>query len=728
MPLFLGSRESPKDTRQMKQVFFDGKGKLMVQEVPAPEVPPNGALLRICASLISSGTEMSHAAGGGSLVRKALAQPQLIKRAVELAWREGIKFTAGQVRDISEMWVPVGYSAAGVVVGAGPYAGGLRAGDRVACAGAGFANHAEYDAVPANLMSPIPEGVTYKQAAFTTLGAIALQGVRRAEVTLGETVVVVGLGLIGQITAQLLDAAGCRVIGSDPVQARRELAARLAGAHTIDPTQGDVIKQIMALTGGIGADKVILCAATRSSEATNQAFKMCRERGRVVMVGAMGMDLERTDFYNRELDFVISRSAGPGRYDPRYEEQGVDYPIGYVRWTEQRNMTAVLRLIADGKLDVDSLISAEYPIEEADDAYEAVQKGALAVLITYGEPEEGAETAPPRFLIRAVRPVKPGRIGVALVGAGNFARAVHLPNLKASPYFDTRAIISLGPSAAQAGRKIDVPLVATDLNAALTDPSVEAVLIATRHNLHAPQAIAAARAGKHVFVEKPMALTVEDCRVMLEAASEAGVLLTVGFNRRASPAGQALKAALRSIGGPRTIVFRVNAGPLPPAHWLNDPSEGGGRLLGEGVHFIDFVCGMVEGIPVSVSAQGSPDGQDFVLTVRFSDESLGVVIYTALGDPAFPKERVEVFAGGGVAVIDDFKALEFRGIRGRSFKGGQDKGHRALLDNFGAAIKGHADLIVTGQDGLRATRIALASLESIRSGGAIFLGEGMAQA
>jgi predicted dehydrogenase/threonine dehydrogenase-like Zn-dependent dehydrogenase len=707
----------------MKQVFFDGKGKLMVQEVPAPEVPPNGALVRVCASLISSGTEMSHAAGGGSLVRKALAQPQLVKRAVELALREGIKFTAGQVRDISEMWVPVGYSAAGVVIGAGPDSGGLQAGDRVACAGAGFANHAEYDAVPANLMARIPEGVTYRQAAFTTLGAIALQGVRRAEVTLGERVVVVGLGLIGQITAQLLDAAGCRVIGSDPIQTRRELAARLAGAHTVDPTQGDVIKQIMALTDGVGADKVILCAATRGSEATNQAFKMCRERGRVVMVGAMGMDLERTDFYNRELDFVISRSAGPGRYDPRYEEQGVDYPIGYVRWTEQRNMKAVLELISEGKLDVESLISAEYPIEEADDAYEAVQKGALAVLITYGEPEEGAITAPPRFLIRAVKPAKPGRIGIALVGAGNFARAVHLPNLKASPYFDTRAVISLGPSAAQTGKKIDAPLVATDLNAALTDPAVEAVLIATRHNLHARQAIAAAQAGKHVFVEKPMALTVEDCRVMLDAADEAGVLLTIGFNRRASPAARALKTALESVGGPKTIIFRVNAGSLPLTHWLNDPSEGGGRLLGEGVHFIDFVCGMAESAPVSVSAQGSPDGQNFVLTVRFSDDSLGVVIYTALGDPAFPKERVEVFAAGGVAVIDDFKTLEFKGMRGQPLKGSQDKGHRALLDNFGAAIKGQADLIVTGWDGLRATQIALAALESIHSGQAIVLGE-----
>ncbi len=705
----------------MKQVFFDGKGKLLVREVPAPAAPENGALVRVVASLISSGTEMTAASGRGSLVRKALEQPQLIRRALELAAREGIRFAAGQVQDIAETWFPTGYSAAGVVVEPGREPGDLRPGDRVACAGAGFANHAEYDAVPRNLLARIPEGVTFRQAAFTTVGTSALQGVRRAEVTLGETVVVVGLGLIGQITVQILDAAGCVVIGSDPIPERREMAARLAGAHTLDPMLGDAAAQVMALTNGVGADRVILCAATPSSQPTNEAFKMCRERGRVVMVGAMGMNLERPEFYNRELDFVISRSTGPGRYDPAYEERGVDYPIGYVRWTEQRNMEAFLRLIADGKLDLDALIAAEFPVEEAEAAYEAVQSGALAVLLNYGGPGGAeAQTAPPKAIVRAARP-KAGRIGLALIGAGAFARAVHLPNLKASPYFDVRAVVSDSVSAAQAAQKAGARLATTDLAAALAEEDIEAVLIATRHDLHAAQAIAAAQAGKHVFVEKPMALTVEDCWAMIEAARQAGVLLAVDFNRRMAPTARTLKDALGRVGGQKTICFRVNAGPLPATHWLNDPVVGGGRLLGEGVHFIDFICGMLDADPLTVSAQGSADGQNFAITLRFPDDSLGVIIYTAQGDPAFPKERVEAFAGRGVAVLDDFKTLAFSGLSGRAVRGGPDKGHRGLLDNFGAAIRGEADLAVSGADGLRATRTALAALESIRTGQTVTL-------
>jgi predicted dehydrogenase len=548
-----------------------------------------------------------------------------------------------------------------------------------------------------------------------------LQGVRRAEVTLGETIVVIGLGLIGQITAQLLDAAGCRVIGSDPVEARRTLASQLSGAQTIDPTLGDAPAQIQALTQGIGADKVILCAATASSMPTNEAFSMCRERGRVVMVGAMGMDLERSDFYNRELDFVISRSAGPGRYDSAYEKQGVDYPFGYVRWTEQRNMSAFLQLLADGKIDVDSLLTAEFSIEEADRAYEAVQSGALAVTLTYGDAEEPESLTPPSYVLRRSTKPHKGKIGIALVGAGSFARSMHLPNLQASSYFHVQVVVSGSASAAQAADKADSAMATTDFSAALADSGVDAVLITTRHDQHAAQAIEAAQTGKHIFVEKPMAMTVKDCEDMIRAAADHNVLLTVGFNRRVAPTAQKLKLALTSIVGPKTILFRVNAGMIPSTHWLNDPQEGGGRLLGEGVHFIDFVCGMLDSEPTTVSAQGSLDGQDFAITMGFSDQSLGMVSYTSQGSMSFPKERVEVFAGKGVAVLEDFRSLTFTGMRGRSIKGRQDKGHRALLENFGAAVRGEADLAITGQDGLRATRIAEAAMESIRTGQTILL-------
>jgi predicted dehydrogenase/threonine dehydrogenase-like Zn-dependent dehydrogenase len=713
----------------MKQVFFDGKGKLLVKDVPAPVTPDHGALVHVEASLISSGTELVQAAGGGSLLRKALAQPELIGRAIQLALREGLGFAARAVQDVSETWIPAGYSAAGVVVETGAQAD-VSAGQHVACGGAGVANHAEFIAVPRNLMTPMPEGVAHTQAAFTTVGAIALQGVRRAEVTLGETVVVVGLGLIGQITAQLLDAAGCRVIGSDPISERRDLAAKLSGAWTVDPSLGDAVEQVMRLTGGVGADKVILCAATPASEPANQAFEMCRERGRVVMVGAMGMDLARTVLYQRELDFVISRSTGPGRYDPRYEIEGIDYPIGQVRWTEQRNMAAFLQFVADGKVDVESLISATYPIAEAVNAYEAVQSGALAVLLTYGEggaiaiaPTAEAAAIPRAVAIRAAQPRRE-RIGVTVVGAGNFVRAVHLPNLKASPLFSVQAVVSGGgASAAQLAEKAGATLATSDLSAALAEPGVDAVLIATRHHLHAEQAIAAAQAGKHIFLEKPMGMTVRQCEAILDATREAGVLLTVGFNRRAAPTARALKAALDATPGPKTLIFRVNAGPLPDTHWLLDPVEGGGRLLGEGVHFIDFICGMVGASPTIVTAQGA--GQDFELAMRFLDGSLGVVLYTALGSVQFPKERVEVFAGGGVAVLDDFRSLALTGMAGKGIRGAaQDKGQRALLDNFGAAICSDTDLIVTCEDGLRATRIALAALESMRTGQAILLADG----
>jgi len=716
----------------MKQVLFDGKGKLLIEDVPAPAVPANGALVRVAYSLISSGTEASLASGGGSLLRKALSQPQLVANVARMALREGLSFTAGVVRDVARDWVEVGYSAAGTVVEVGPDAEGLQVGQRVACAGAGVANHAEFVAVPRNLITPLPEGLTLREAAFTTLGAIALQGVRRAEVSLGETVVVVGLGLVGQLTAQILNAAGCRVVGSDPIAGRRALAERLAGAQTIDPNAADPAQAVMALTGGQGADAVILCAATRSSEPVNQAFRMCRERGRVVMVGAMGMELDRTAFYNRELDFVISRAYGPGRYDRAYEEASVDYPFGHVRWTEGRNLAAFAQLLADGAVDVKALITGEYPIEQAGEAYTHAFDGgpdALAALLTYDHAEPAAP--PERILrLRADAPAT-ARVQIAVVGAGNFARAVHLPNLKASTQFEVRAVVSRGGVSAQRmAADAGAAYSATDLDAVLTDPDVDAVLIATRHHLHAEQAIAAARAGKHVFVEKPLGMTTAECQAIVEAVEEAGILLTVGFNRRFAPTSQALKAAVDATAGPKMVAYRVNAGPLPPNHWLLDPALGGGRLLGEGCHFFDYVCWLVGAEPThltaqGVAAQGDALPHDFVVTLSFPDGSVGTVIYSGLGDTTFGKDRIEVQAGGGMAVLDDFRALTVRGLPGGSTRSrAGEKGYRAQLANFGAALRGEGQLAVTAQDGLRATRIAERALEAIRSNRVIDLQAG----
>ncbi len=703
----------------MKQVFFDGKGQLMVQDIPVPVPPADGALVRTEVSLISTGTELVQATGGGSLIRKALAQPELIRRAFELTLREGIAFTAGQVQEIAQTWFASGYSSAGTVIEPGSVSP-FRAGDRAACAGAGIANHAEYNAIPTNLMTAIPDGVTAQQAAFANVGAIAMQGVRRAEPTLGETVVVVGLGLIGQITAQILAANGCRVIGVDLREDRRALAAQLAGADPVDPAQGSAAKAVQALTGGIGADRVILCAATDSSAPTNEAFRMCRERGRVVMVGAMGMDLDRNEMYVRELDFVISRSGGPGRYDRNYEERGISYPVGYVRWTETRNMAAVLDLIARGRLNVDALVAGTYPVEQAAKAYEAASSGALAVLITYPNDGDPSNKEPAHVLRRAVNPEK-NKLGLALVGAGSFARAVHLPNILKHPDLAVTAVVSGSASAAQVADKVGAGLATTRIEDALNDPGVDAVLITTRHHLHYEQARAALAAGKHVFIEKPMTLTVPHAEELLQLAATHERLITVGFNRRMAPTAIELKNVLRRVGGPATLSFRVNAGAIPAAHWLNDLGEGGGRLLGEGVHFIDFLCGMVDADPVSISAQGSPDWQEFSVSITFADGSLGTVLYSARGSSMFPKERVEVFAGRGVAVLEDFKTLTFTDMPGRAIKGAGDKGHAALLDNFVAAIRGQADLGVTGADGLRATRLALAAMHSIQAGQGIDL-------
>lgn len=706
----------------MKQLFFDGKGQLLIQDIPAPVTLEKGAFVKTHASLISSGTELSQSTGGGSLLKKAIAQPELVGRAFQLALREGLAFTARAVQDVSTTWFPVGYSSAGIIEEVGPDAVGLRAGMRVACSGSKYATHAEFQTVPQNLLVPIPDNVSYQEAAFTTVGAIALQGVRRAKTELGDTVVVVGLGLIGQITAQLLNAAGCNVIGIDLVPERLALAEQLAHTSTIDASSGTQVKQVMTLTHGMGADKVILCASTRSSDPTNQAFDMCRERGRVVMVGAMGMDLVRTTFYNRELDFVISRSTGPGRYDPTYEEDGIDYPVGHVRWTEQRNMSAFLSLVASNKVNVKELITASHPIEEAATAYERVAQGALAVLLDYPSAQAEPAVQSLQTVRRNVQPIT-GKIGLALIGAGSFARSMHLPNIKNTPEFDLRAVVSGSASSAQVAELHNLPMATTNLEQVLTNNAIDAVLISTQHHLHAQQALAALDAGKHVFVEKPMALTLSDCEAILAAAEASKSLVAVGFNRRAAPLSVTLQEALKNVNGPKTITFRVNAGPLSDSHWLNDFERGGGRLLGEGVHFIDFICGLIDTVPITVTAQGSVDEQHFSLIIRFEDDSVGTVIYTPYGDTRVSKEFVEVFAGGGVAVLEDFKQLTLTSLPGRSNKGRQDKGHQALLKNFAQAIHGREDLIVTGADGLRATRIALAARQSMRMNRVIDLRE-----
>ncbi len=711
----------------MKQVLVKG-GDVSIEEVPPPSIAAGQVLVRVRRSLISSGTESGFVSDGGTAgyVLKKARDPLNVEKVKRKLASVGVKGTIDVIRNkLFEFQAP-GYSTAGVIVEVGAEVHGLRVGDRVACAGVGYASHAEYNAVPQQLVTPMPDGIDFDEAAFVTLGAIAMQGVRQAMPTFGETIVVVGLGLLGQLATQIARAAGCRVIGCDPVEAKRALAASLGAEAVCAP---DALADTVAeWTGGYGADAVVICAASKGSEVTNGALDICRQKGRIAVVGAVGLQLQREALYMKELDFRLSCSYGPGRYQANYEEKGLDYPIGYVRWTEGRNMAEFLRMIAEGKVQVKPLISAVEAVDRAAAAYGAILSGesnAISALISYGDGD--AVEAPPsrRFAIKADAP-KDGA-GVAVIGAGGFATGYHLPSLQKIPGCRIEAVAArTGSKAKQAASKFGARYCTTDYREVLADPQVDAVVVATRHNLHKEIALEAANAGKHVFVEKPLALTVEDCEEIATAVEAAGVLCTVGFNRRFSPHSIAAKQALSVATGPKQILYRCNAGALPPNHWALDPEEGGGRIVGEAVHFFDLCCWFLDADPVSIRADrmdsdsaATPAEDNLNVVMRFPDGSLATVVYTSVGHPSLGKERIELFCGGGGAVIDDFRGVTFAGWPGKRAKGSrEDKGQFGMMENFIRAVRGEAKLSVTAAHGLRATRIALEALAQARGGGA----------
>lgn len=717
----------------MKQVLVKG-GKVHLETVPPPAMGAGMALVRVHYSLISSGTESSFVSSGSTAAYalKKAKDPLNIEKVKRKLATVGVKGTLDIVRSkLLEFQAP-GYSTCGVIVACGAEVPGFRVGDRVACAGVGYACHAEYNAVPHQLLTPLPDGVDFDAGAFVALGAIAMQGVRRAQPTFGETIVVIGLGLVGLLAAQIARAAGCRVIGCDPVASRRALALELGLERACAPDELDAIAQ--EWTAGYGADAVIVCAASKDSAIANQAIDLCRPRGRVSVVGAVGMHLEREGLFLKEVDFSLSCSYGPGRYDTGYEEKGLDYPIGHVRWTEGRNMAEFLRMLAEGKVIVSPLISRVDAIDDATRAYGAIAQGdgdTIAALLRYEVPVDlvspahgGASSRnvlPKSVLnLRAITPPA-GSIGVAVIGAGAFARAVHLPNLQRIEGCHLEAVAArTGSSAKQAAERFGARYCTTDISAILADPKVHAVVIATRHNLHAAQTLAALDAGKHVFVEKPMALTVADCKAICTKAEETGLLVSVGYNRIFSRHARAAKAALATASGPKQVIYRCNAGPRPANHWSIDPEEGGGRILGEAVHFFDFCCWLLGADPISVVAQasgGAPDWNDLSTLLRYPDGSLATVIYCTTGSPNSGKERIEIFGSGGSICIDDFRGARFDGLPGESVKSGrEDKGQRGLLQNFIRAVRGEEALEVTAAHGLRATRIAQEAMASARRG------------
>lgn len=714
----------------MKQVLIRG-GQACVEETPPPVAGRGEALVRVSHSLISSGTESAAVSGGGAagyLMKKA-RNPLNVEKVKRKIASVGVKQTLELVRGKLFEYQPAGYSCSGVIVELGGDVPGFRVGDRVACAGGGKANHAAYNAVPHQLMTPIPDGVEFDEAAFVALGAIAIQGFRQTQPSFGETFVVLGLGLIGQLMVQIVRAAGCRAIACDPVAPKRALASELGADAVCAPE--DAVEMTAEWTGGHGADGVVVCAASASSEVTNQALELCRQKGRVSVVGAVGLSLQREPLYMKELDFRLSCSYGPGRYDAGYEEKGLDYPIGYVRWTEGRNMQEFLRMLAEGKVRARPLVSRVHPVEDAPKAYAEIldpAQGIVSALLTYGLETEAQAAAPETRRLAVMGGKASGDIGVAVIGAGGFASAFHLPSLAKIPGCRIAAIAArTGTRAKPLAERFGAGYCTTDYREALADPGVHAVVVATRHHLHAEIAGAAIAAGKHVFVEKPLAMTESDCESLCEAAASAGVLLTVGFNRRCAPLAVQLKAALGKRSGPAMVSYRCNAGSLPPDHWTLDPEEGGGRILGEGVHFFDFCCWLLDADPVSIAASRlDGDGRrvrgedNLSVQLRFADGSLATVLYTCVGHLDLGKERVEAYRGGGGAALEDYRSLRFAGWPGKAARPGrEDKGQYALMENFIGAIRGETALAVTGADGLRATRIALAALRAANGTGPV---------
>ncbi|HSJ14778.1 MAG TPA: Gfo/Idh/MocA family oxidoreductase [Longimicrobiales bacterium] len=698
----------------MKQVLqVLGTGEIQVVEVPEPIVRPGGVLVRTRASVVSVGTDRTQIDfGRKSLLAKARERPEQVRQVLQSAARDGLKATRARVRRKLAGNVALGYSCAGVVeaVGAGA---DLEVGQRVACAGAGYASHAERVWVPKNLVVPLPAQVSFEEGAFATMGAIALHGIRQAGPVLGETVAVIGLGLLGQLTVQLLVAAGVRAIAIDVDPARVELA----GAHgALAFRRGDAVEQaVAAATGGLGADAVLITAATSSDDPIRLSGRITRDRGRVVLVGAVPMNVPRSPFYEKEIDLRFSRSYGPGRYDRAYEEQGQDYPAGYVRWTERRNLAEFVRLVGAGQVRLEPLITHRFPIARAADAYASVRSGGgpapLGVVLTY---PEVPEATPLRIATSAasVR-VSRERPGIGFIGAGSFASDMLLPILQQLGVDLAGVATARGVSALQAAQQFGFRYTASDPEALFTDPSVHAVVIATRHDEHAALAVRALESGKAVFVEKPLALD-EPSLDRVIASARTGPPLLVGFNRRFAPATQFVRDRLSRLPGARVVHIRVNAGAIPADSWMHDPAVGGGRLVGEGCHFIDLATYLAGAsvVGLSVAALGGTDPaaplhDNVHIALRCADGSLASVLYTSKGNARAGKERVEVFAAGTTAVIDDFRTAEFHGERTERWKGKPDKGHAEQLRRFVAALRTGGPAPIALQELADTSRITL---------------------
>jgi predicted dehydrogenase/threonine dehydrogenase-like Zn-dependent dehydrogenase len=717
--------EAPRGKDCMKQVAQNYKsGELAVLDVPAPACKSGGVLVRSLYSLISTGTEMMKVSEARmSLLGKARARPDQVRKLLDSVAQQGALATYKKAMNRLDSYTPLGYSLCGVVVEVGAGAEQFSVGQVVAAAGNEFALHAEVNWIPTNLCVPVPDGVAAEHAAFATVGAIAMQGVRRAEVSLGETACVIGLGLIGQLVVRLLVASGVQVVGLDVVAARcraAEKAGALACAAPDEAGVHEVEQMLLGRTGGLGADHILLAAGGDSNGPVELAARLARDRARVVDIGKTRLDLPWNAYYEKELDVRFSRSYGPGRYDDRYELEGVDYPAGYVRWTERRNLACFLDLLADGSVDVASLVSGVFPIEEAADVYSRLGAGSLegvGFLLSYGPAPEATpseRTIP--FGARA-EPVASQRrrpsagVRVGFIGAGNYATSMLLPHLRDSSGVDLVSVATTKSlSGLNAQRKFGFAAITTDVERVLDDDTLDAVFIVTRHHSHAGLVCLALKRGLAVFVEKPLALTEEQLVQVMDTVQQSGNnRLMVGFNRRFAPLFTDLRERLSPMRGPVSARYLVNAGRLDASSWyLNEELEGS-RFVGEGGHFIDTVSALVGHNPVEVQAMGV--GANVHASLRFSDESLATISYVTEGSPRFPKETLDVMADGRTGRLDNFQRIAVwssKGKSGRRTLAGQDKGQRAQLERFIHAVRTGSDMPIPLESLIATTGATLA--------------------
>ena len=724
----------------MKQLSQNYRtGKLSLSEVPVGLPKRGHVLVRTVASLVSAGTEKSMVElARKSLLGKAMARPDLVRQVIAKAQSDGILEAWKQSMGRLDMPVQLGYSSAGVVEEVGPGVGGVAVGDSVACAGPGYAGHAEFASVPASLCVNIPEGVDFQSASFVALGGIALEAVRMAHVSLGENVVVIGLGLLGQIAVQILNAAGCHVVGMD-INGQKSQMALQHGAEAVANDYHQLSTICQQKTANHGADAVIILAASPTNEPLERAAELCRDHGRVVATGQVGLDVPRKAFYEKELELVVSRAWGPGVYDPNYTDKGLDYPIAYARWTAERNMDEFLKLLGKGAVRVDGLISHRFPLDRATEAYELIleeKEPYIGVLLTYPEDD-------PRD--RKARVVRLGKgasgigaqkkdIGIGLIGAGLFARATLLPAMKRVKGLRFKGVATAtGLNARHIADRFHFEYCATDYQELLADPEIDMVFVLTRHGSHASLVAEALKAGKHVFAEKPLALNLEQLNEVmsaLEASSQDSSprpMLTVGFNRRFSPSAQWLKKGFAGVGEPLAVHCTVNAGRLPPNDWGHDPDDGGGRIIGEVCHFVDLIQYFTGSVPVRAYAEtlasgGYQPSDNVVITLKMADGAIGSVTYVAGGDKRFPRERLEVFGGGTVGIIENFKAATLtRSGRTRRLRHwlGVDRGHEREIERVCSAIRSGGPPPVAFEEYVYTTLATFAAEEALKQGAPI---------